>query len=174
MPRRRNDNSPYRRQLLQAEKRMIEYAIECGGSLRQAAVLLGVSESFIIGRAAKLGCKRSVKKARTRGPDKARRRPRVQTASNVIQLDAGREPLVALDMGEGENVGEGEVGDAVEDNEVEDEVEDVDVEVEDVEDDEVEDVEDDVEDVEDDDTEDDEDDEEPSNGQTNIDQGSEM
>lgn len=55
MPRRKNENSAYHRTLLRAEKSMIEFAVQQAGSLRAAAPLLGVSVSFLITRAKKLG-----------------------------------------------------------------------------------------------------------------------
>jgi len=58
MPKRKNEDAPYWRTLRKCETDMINYALEQAGSIRKAAKSLGVSESFLIVRVKKLGCKR--------------------------------------------------------------------------------------------------------------------
>jgi transposase-like protein len=58
MPKRKNDDAPYWRTLRKCETDMINFALEQAGSIRKAARSLGVSESFLIVRVKKLGCKR--------------------------------------------------------------------------------------------------------------------
>jgi TATA-binding protein-associated factor Taf7 len=47
MGRRLNAESPYAKQLKQAEVHIIEYALQMAGSLRKASILLGVSPNFL-------------------------------------------------------------------------------------------------------------------------------
>lgn len=53
MPKRNNPNAPYFTQMRRAEKRIIEMTLELpevGGKIRPAAVLLGVTNSFLRSR----------------------------------------------------------------------------------------------------------------------------
>jgi hypothetical protein len=92
MARRKSDdkNVPYYRTLRQAEKSMIEYAVQCAGSLRKAAPLLGISESFLITRAKKLGVV-SPNQDQSKKPKKPRTPPATppttdEQPNNVVQL----------------------------------------------------------------------------------------
>lgn len=55
MPKKRDMNAPYWQQLREAERRIIEYALEHGGSLRGTAAILGISSNFLSERARELG-----------------------------------------------------------------------------------------------------------------------
>jgi len=55
MPKRRNENAPYWQQLREAERRIIEYALEHGQTLRGTASILGISPNYLSERTRELG-----------------------------------------------------------------------------------------------------------------------
>lgn len=58
MPRYRNPNAPYWKTLEQAERSMIEYALDQAGSIKEAARLLGVVPDHLSRRCVALGVKK--------------------------------------------------------------------------------------------------------------------
>lgn len=55
MPKRRDENAPYWMQLREAEKRIIEYALEHGRTIRGTAAILGISPNYLSERTRELG-----------------------------------------------------------------------------------------------------------------------
>jgi hypothetical protein len=47
MPKRRDENAPYWVQLREAERHIIEFALEHGGSIRGTAAILGISPNYL-------------------------------------------------------------------------------------------------------------------------------
>lgn len=55
MPKRRNKNAPYWTMLRQAERQIIEYALQQGGTITKTASLLGINTGYLSQRVRALG-----------------------------------------------------------------------------------------------------------------------
>ena len=86
---RRNDQAPYWIQLREAERRIIEFALEHGRSLRQTALLLGVSPNFLSERTRELGVKAPESKP---GPKPGTKMPKAQPALRIVPEGAIHAP----------------------------------------------------------------------------------
>lgn len=55
MPKKRDESAPFWMQMREAERSIIAFAIKCGGTLRKAADLLGISPNYLSERVRDLG-----------------------------------------------------------------------------------------------------------------------
>jgi len=95
MPKRRDENAPFWTQMRQAERRIIEYALEHGQTLKKTATLLGISPNYLSERTRELGIPTPDSKP---GPKPGTPKPRsaVKPALRVVDDDVPAEVVEAI------------------------------------------------------------------------------
>jgi hypothetical protein len=116
MPKRRDENAPFWTQMRQAERRIIEYALEHGQTLKKTATLLGISPNYLSERTRELGIPTPDSKP---GPKPGTPKPRPTAQPSLRVVDDGDVPAEVTEA----IASDADVA-AAEDEELEDEDED--------------------------------------------------